>query len=220
MHYTYQLFHIRLIAFLGLFGISLFLFSLLMEVPIDHHVANSRRKDVYSVWALPPDDVSGRLRKLMDGLASEFGGPRFEPHVTVVGAISLTPDDALQKFKSACDGLKAYHVIVDRVATGTFFYQCVFLLLHPTAEVVEASAHCSGHFGYKSTTSYMPHLSLLYADLTEDEKKKAQEKANVLDESISSLSFQISRLALYKTDTEDKTLKSWEKVTECSLIPN
>ncbi|KAK6264554.1 hypothetical protein QUC31_012726 [Theobroma cacao] len=178
------------------------------------------KKDVYSVWALPPEDVRVRVKKLMEGLRSEFGGPQFEPHVTVVGAISLTADDALAKFRSACDGLKAYTATVERVATGTFFYQCVFLLLHPTREVVEASAHCTGHFGYKSSTPYMPHLSLLYADLTEEEKKKVQEKANILDESIGSLSFQISRLALYKTDTEDKTLKSWEKVAECNLCPN
>ena len=65
--------------------------------------------------------------------------------------------------------------------------------------------------------AYMPHLSLLYQDLTEDEKKKAQEKANALDGSISGLSFPITRLALYKTDTEDKTLKSWEKIAECNL---
>lgn len=178
------------------------------------------KKDVYSVWALPPEDVTARVKKLMEGLRSEFGGPQFEPHVTVVGAISLTADDALAKFRSSCDGRKAYNATVDRVATGTFFYQCVFLLFHPTPEVVETSAHCSSHFGYKSSTPYMPHLSLLYADLTEEEKKKAQEKANMLDESISSLSFQISRLALYKTDTEDKTLKSWEKVAECNLSPN
>ncbi|KAB2025645.1 hypothetical protein ES319_D06G164400v1 [Gossypium barbadense] len=178
------------------------------------------KKDVYSVWALPPEDVTARVKKLMEGLRSEFGGPQFEPHVTVVGAISLTADDALAKFRSSCDGRKAYNATVDRVATGTFFYQCVFLLFHPTPEVVETSAHCSSHFGYKSSTPYMPHLSLLYADLTEEEKKKAQEKANMLDESIGSLSFQISRLALYKTDTEDKTLKSWEKVAECNLSPN
>ncbi|KAK2988694.1 hypothetical protein RJ640_012730 [Escallonia rubra] len=65
--------------------------------------------------------------------------------------------------------------------------------------------------------AYMPHLSLLYADLTDEEKKIAQERANALDENIGSLSFQITRLALYKTDTEDKTLKSWEMVAECNL---
>ncbi|PON54648.1 2',3'-cyclic-nucleotide 3'-phosphodiesterase [Parasponia andersonii] len=184
--------------------------------PIPEELVN---KEVYSVWALPPDEVGARLKKLMEGLRDEFGGAQFEPHITVVGAISSTADDALNKFRSACEGLKAYNASVDRVATGTFFYQCVYLLIHPTAEVAEACSHCTGHFGYKSSTPYMPHLSLLYGDLTEDEKKKAQEKANILDDSISSLSFTVTRLALYKTDTEDKTLKSWEKIAECNLEP-
>jgi hypothetical protein len=67
----------------------------------------------------------------------------------------------------------------------------------------------------------MPHLSLLYGTLTEDEKNKAREKANVLDESIDGLNFQISRLALWKTDRKDKgTLESWRQIAECSLSPN
>lgn len=220
----HNLFLIKSFAFLGLLGFSFFLVLVLMAAPPPPEEAavsdqEQVRKEVYSVWAIPPDEVGARLKKLMDGLRAEFGGPHFEPHITVVGAISLTPDDALAKFRSACDGVRAYNVSVDRVATGTFFYQCVYLLVHPTAEVVEASSHCTGRFGYKNSTPYMPHLSLLYGDLTEDEKKKAQENTNVLDDSISSLSFPITRLALYKTDTEDKTLKSWEKIAECSLEP-
>ncbi|KAI7746062.1 hypothetical protein M8C21_003738 [Ambrosia artemisiifolia] len=86
--------------------------------------------------------------------------------------------------------------------------------------VMETGAHCWAHFGYKSSSPYMPHLSILYADLTEEEKQRAQEKANALDESIKSLNFPITRLALYKTDTEDKTLKSWEKVAEVNLQQN
>ncbi|XP_043808431.1 cyclic phosphodiesterase isoform X2 [Manihot esculenta] len=186
-------------------------------VPATTEVA---QKHVYSVWAVPPEDVADRLKKLMDGLRSEFGGPQFQPHVTVVGAIRLTEQDALEKFRSACDGLKAYTATVDRVATGIFFYQCVYLLLHPTPEVVEASEHCIGHFGYKRSTPYMPHLSLLYGDLKDDDKKKAEEKANILDESINGLSFQVSCLALWKTDTEDISLKSWEKIAECTLSSN
>uniref|UniRef100_A0A2C9U6G2 Cyclic phosphodiesterase n=1 Tax=Manihot esculenta TaxID=3983 RepID=A0A2C9U6G2_MANES len=130
-------------------------------VPATTEVA---QKHVYSVWAVPPEDVADRLKKLMDGLRSEFGGPQFQPHVTVVGAIRLTEQDALEKFRSACDGLKAYTATVDRVATGIFFYQCVYLLLHPTPEVVEASEHCIGHFGYKRSTRkfYRIHLFSLF----------------------------------------------------------
>lgn len=90
---------------------------------------------VYSVWAMPPDHVRERLVKLMDHLRSEFGGPEFEPHVTVVGAIRLSKDDALHKLQSSCSGLKPYAVRLNTVSKGTFFYQCVYLLLDPTPEV-------------------------------------------------------------------------------------
>ncbi|KAJ7968801.1 cyclic phosphodiesterase-like [Quillaja saponaria] len=113
------------------------------------------KKDVYSVWALPPEDVGERVKKLMEGLRSEFGGPQFEPHITVVGAITLTADDALNKFDQ----------------------RCVYLLVHPTVEVVETSAHCSSHLGYRNSTPYMPHLSILYGDLTDDEKKRASRES-------------------------------------------
>ncbi|KAI3710101.1 hypothetical protein L2E82_39875 [Cichorium intybus] len=212
----FRLILIRFLSLVGILGLTLFLFSISMDVQVGE-AAQQPKKDVYSVWALPPDDVTERLKKLMVGLRSEFGGPEFEPHVTAVGAISLTEDDARDKLKKACEGLKSYNATVEKVATGTFFYQCVFLLLHPTTEVMETGAHCWNHFGYKSSTPYMPHLSILYGDLTDEEKKKAQEKANALDQTVESLSFPIVRLALYKTDTEDKTLKSWEKVTEITL---
>ena len=75
----------------------------------------------------------------------------------------------------------------------------------------------SSHFHFFA--AYVPHLSLLYGDFTEDEKKKVQDKANILDDSISSLSFPVTRLALYKTDMEDKTFKSWEKIAEYNLEP-
>lgn len=93
------------------------------------------KKEVYSVWALPDEETEPRFRKLMEALGSEFSGPTFDPHVTVVGAINLTADEAKKLFEATCDGLKAYTATVDRVATGTFFYQCVFLLLRSTPEV-------------------------------------------------------------------------------------
>ncbi|RDX96769.1 Cyclic phosphodiesterase, partial [Mucuna pruriens] len=184
---------------------------------------------VYSVWAIPPEDVSARCANLMSALRSDFGGPPFQPHITVVGATRLSPDDALAKLRSACQALRPFHVTVDSVATGTFFYQCVYLLLRPEPQVLETSAHCCTHFGYSNSTqthvidshaAYMPHLSLLYGDLSDQEKQKARERANALDDTLAGLTFQITRLALYRTDTEDKTLKSWEKIAECTLTPD
>ncbi|XP_049388306.1 cyclic phosphodiesterase-like [Solanum stenotomum] len=135
--------------------------------------ADTNKTEVYSVWAIPSEDVSVRVKKLMGSLRSEFGGPQFEPHVTVVGAVRLTEEEARDKFRKGWK--KVYSVNVEKV--------------------VEASAPCCSSFGYNSSSPYMPHMSILYADLTDEEKNKAQENAYILDESIDNLSFQISRLA-------------------------
>lgn len=126
---------IKILGFVGIVGVSLFVWSIYVQPPAMAEETASR-KEVYSVWGVPKDEVRERVKKVMEGLRSEFGGPPFEPHVTVVGAISLTEADALQKFRSACEGLKAYDASVVSVATGSFFYQCVYLLLHPTPEVI------------------------------------------------------------------------------------
>lgn len=62
----------------------------------------------------------------------------------------------------------------------------------------------------------MPHLSLLYGDLTEEEKEKA--RAEELAEGIVGTTFEISKIALFKTDPQDTSLKSWEKVAVCELL--
>lgn len=60
----------------------------------------------------------------------------------------------------------------------------------------------------------MPHLSLLYGDLTEEEKEKA--RAEELAEGIVGTTFDISKIALFKTDPQDTSL--WEKVAVCELL--
>ncbi|KAF3777281.1 Cyclic phosphodiesterase [Nymphaea thermarum] len=173
--------------------------------------------EVYSVWAIPPETVRPRLKALMENLKNEFGGPEFGPHITMVGAIRLNRKDAIAKLVASSEGLKPIKCRISSVSKGTFFYQCIYLLVHPDDEVMEASRHCTEHFGYVSSSPYMPHLSLLYGDISEEEKDKAIEKAKALDNVIDQLEFEVSTLALYRTDTEDKTLESWELVADCKL---
>ena len=63
----------------------------------------------------------------------------------------------------------------------------------------------------------MPHVSLLYGDLTDEEEEEARKKVDELDKDICGLEFEISELALYRTDTTDKSLESWELVEVCHL---
>ncbi|XP_059075297.1 cyclic phosphodiesterase-like [Cryptomeria japonica] len=145
-------------------------------------------------------------------------GPSFEPHVTVVGAQRMSKADACSRLEAACRTLTPYTCSLTQVACGTFFYQCIYVLVDPTPQVMQANLKASHCFGIVDKPQpYMPHLSLLYGDLPEEDKQKAKVKAESFNHLLCNTEFEVSSLCLYKTDTQDKSLQSWEKVAKCNL---
>eukprot|EP01018_Ginkgo_biloba_P023077 Gb_07676 [translate_table: standard] len=173
---------------------------------------------VFSVWAMPAPDRRRGFLEVMNKLREEFGGPSFDPHVTVVGAQRLTKAQACANLEAACRTIKPYTCRLQQVACGKHFYQCVYMLVDPTPQVMQANLHASRCFGIlENPRPYMPHLSLLYGDLSDKDKQEAKAKAEGFNHLICNTEFEVSSFCLYRTDTEDKSLNSWEKVAECNL---
>ncbi|KAG8081649.1 hypothetical protein GUJ93_ZPchr0628g40557 [Zizania palustris] len=83
--------------------------------------------------------ATGSAACIMAGLRAAHGGPAFDPHATVVGAIRLRRSAAIEALRDDAAGVRPYTARVAGVARGDFFYQCVYLLLEPTPEVVDAA---------------------------------------------------------------------------------
>ena len=68
-----------------------------------------------------------------------------------------------------------------------------------------------------SNPKYMPHLSLLYADMTEREKEEALKFpasfTSLLDDSL----FEVTSIDIYSTPLSDRSTKSWKCVAEIPL---
>ncbi|KAF5207077.1 cyclic phosphodiesterase-like, partial [Thalictrum thalictroides] len=84
--------------------------------------------------------------------------------------------------------------------------------------VLETAAHCSKYFGDDIPNEYMLHVSLLFGDFTDEVKQRIIEKAEAFYPNLTSLSFQTSQLALWRTNTDDQTLETWVKVAEYDLV--
>lgn len=110
---------------------------------VDSAIQNAQRKHTYTVWGIPPDHVVQRIKKLMEPLRAEFGGPEIEPHITVVGSVLWKQDDAVKHFVSGCENIEPYLCEVDEVVTRKFYYQPVSLLFHPCDWVCLSLSCCS-----------------------------------------------------------------------------
>eukprot|EP00249_Psilotum_nudum_P005008 c18501_g1_i1 orf=85-681(+) len=183
----------------------------------------------FSVWAMPPPAHHPRIKQAMEMLRKRFGGPEFEPHLTVVGAQKLSLAQASDRLQNACRLLTPFHCRLTHVGCGETYFQCVYAVVEASDQVMQANLQARRFFelgpvdGVGSSSGskdigYMPHLSLLYGDLTDEEKQEAKEMVqNNFGPLISGTQFQVNSLCLYRTDTSDKLLKSWEKVAECQL---
>ncbi|VVA26305.1 PREDICTED: cyclic phosphodiesterase [Prunus dulcis] len=171
-----------------------------------------QKVQTYAAWAVIPDHVSNRIKKVMEGLRDEFGGPEITPHIPVLGSIRTREDDVIRNFKEACGKSSCFPCTVVDVLPGPFYYQNVYLFIHPD-QVTYPIRNFTDHF---DQLAGMPHFSLLYGELTDEEKEKAKERAMVLDDGLVGLTFTITRFALYKCN-KDRTQQSWEKIAEHSL---
>ncbi len=75
-----------------------------------------------------------------------------------------------------CVGRQAYKLRFDRIAQSTTVFQCVFVLVHPDEEVQRAAAAARRAFGLGDGPGYTPHLSLLYADIPQEERAELVEQ--------------------------------------------
>uniref|UniRef100_A0A804Q2E7 Cyclic phosphodiesterase n=1 Tax=Zea mays TaxID=4577 RepID=A0A804Q2E7_MAIZE len=113
-------------------------------------------EEVYSVWALPPEPVRDRFRRIMEGLRAAYGGPAFEPHVTVVGDFRGRRSEAVKVLRAAAASVQPYTARVTGVARGSFFYQWWELAITaaPTSVTIEKLHTC------RMSASYMETLQM------------------------------------------------------------
>lgn len=89
----------------------------------------------YAVWGIIPDNVLSRIKKVMEGLREEFGGPEVEPHITMVGSCLMAEDEAINTFRGACNAIKQFYCKVENLETSKFYFQCVSLVIEITEDV-------------------------------------------------------------------------------------
>lgn len=119
----------------------------------------------YSLWLLPSGEQERRLAGAIDRLSLDPGGPRFDPHLTLLGGL----DGEEEMFVGATDRLSAslrpLTLHLRGVEFGDAYYRCLYLRVERREELMAAHREALRRFGKKNDPSFMPHLSLFYGTL-------------------------------------------------------
>lgn len=178
----------------------------------------------FSVWLKPPPVLSNLTSRLVDEHASELGTARFVPHVTLLGGFASPSDEAaLSATRELAKTLRALHLKPTchcvGVQTGKLHYQCVYLRQADDADLHAAHAEARKAFGAPAAPgeAYMPHLSIIYGDLSPEERDRRASMVTALLAGVpqEELCFEVTSLALWRTPVGET--ETWTEVAEVSL---
>ena len=122
-------------------------------------------------WLVPAaGPARDHLAATINMLAAEHDAPRFEPHVTMAGLFHSGQEAAVQALISLAAGARPFEVRFVAAGYEQAYFRALYLRAQPSRQLTALHEAARAAWALKSRP-YMPHLSLLYADIAEEQKR-------------------------------------------------
>jgi len=167
----------------------------------------------YSLWLMPEGAVYESLARPISRLATEFSTPTFEPHVTLLGQLPGTNEEMVSKTTQLSVILPPHEIKLTTVDYLDEFFRCLFIRAEESDWILDANRIAREIFGRTDDPPFMPHLSLVYGDLSWETKERIVAEIGPRFD----LTFPVTSLHLFATEGEPH---GWRQVKESPLTGN
>ena len=122
-------------------------------------------------WLMPAaGPVRDHLAATIDRLAAEHDAPRFEPHVTMAGLFHSGQQAAVQTLTSLAAGVRPFEIRFAATGYEQAYFRALYLRAQPSPQLTALHEAARTAWALESHP-YTPHLSLLYADIAEEQQR-------------------------------------------------
>ena len=148
----------------------------------------------YSLWLEPKGKEYDELKNIIVDFSVETQSPLFDPHVTLLGGITMPVEKIMEKMKILIERKRTITLSLTAIDSTDLYYKSVFLECEKTNELMELNHEAQKLFA--QAQEYNPHLSLLYSNISQIKKDLLLEK--ISHELVLPLSFRANSLSLWK----------------------
>lgn len=164
----------------------------------------------YSIWLIPTGEVYWKLAEIISQLSKKYSTPNFEPHLTLIGDLLGSEGEIISKTSKLADLFKSFEIKLKRADYFDEYFKCLFIRAEKSKEIIEANNITREIFNLNPDPEYMPHLSLMYGNLSPETKEEIlADLGKEFD-----ISFEVKSVHLFSTTGE---VKNWHKVKEFPL---
>lgn len=127
---------------------------------------------MYSIWFLPSEEYSSSFKTVLDTLAQQYSGPAFHPHVTLLGHLPQPADELRDIMKQVASTTAPFTMDISHIEGIDYFFRCLYFRIQDRPLLTRIHEQAKSFFPHQTWEPFMPHLSILYADLDQKKKQK------------------------------------------------
>lgn len=159
----------------------------------------------HALWLRPFGETAFELKEHIKKLSQKFGTPQFEPHITLLSGLRRGETELTQLTDTLAASLSPFTVTLTQVGYHDDYYQSFFVRVKKTDAFINAQNTAERLFGCTTDEEYFPHLSLMYGDIDEKEKRKLLDTTG----NVFNISFPVHSMLLIQTEGE---VHDWKKI--------
>jgi len=162
------------------------------------------------LWLMPQKETFDEFQTIIQDLSKTYGTPHFEPHVTLISGLSGNKDLLIEKIDALVLGKHKFSVTIKDIDYIRGIFTSLLLNVQNTPEIDQLNAQARQHLTPFGQGPYHPHLSLIYGNITSQERKHIIADLNCVGQTIL-----LNKLRLVVGHSD---VSQWRVIKEWSLI--
>lgn len=159
----------------------------------------------YSLWLRPFGDIAFSIQQRINKLSEKYNTPSFEPHVTLLSGLRYGETELIQLTNTLAAALTPFEILLTKAGYRDKYYQSLFAHVKKSEELMNAYKTAVRLFDIEETEEFIPHLSLMYGDFTQEEKERI---LSILGREFH-IRFEVHNLLLVKSEGSPE---EWENI--------
>ncbi|HAY05166.1 MAG TPA: hypothetical protein PK812_08475 [Beijerinckiaceae bacterium] len=128
---------------------------------------------MYSVWLMPDSASLARLQPIHERLCRQFGTPRFDLHLTLLGGCALDLARLKAILPAIVENTPPFRADVIDIGTSATFFQSFYALFAAQGPILMLKERTMRLALDQGVGAFMPHVSLLYGPVEAGAKAEA-----------------------------------------------
>lgn len=161
----------------------------------------------YHIFLEPTGELNSALATVIQTMGASYEGPSFVAHVTLLAHIRDDEATVLHKAEEIARSAAPFTLTLGDIGHEQVFFRALYIRMEETEQADALHQEARKVFAMPSTDVYMPHLSLLYSNMSEEQKIPIIETLQYPKGE----SFLVDRVCVYETNGG---AESWKKIKE------